>query len=154
MRIPNQIIFGLLCFFASDCSSLTGNGQSKINVSISGVPLTVEVASEPETRNRGLMYRTSLPENHGMLFVWSGSEYRNFWMKNTYIPLDIAFFDPQLYLINIETMKPDDGSGNYGEYKSTEPAMYAIEVNAGWYNKHNIKKFDQLKLPRPVSASR
>lgn len=92
------------------------------------------------------MFRTNLPPDQGMIFVWPEADYRNFWMKNTLIPLDIAYFDDQFFLINIEHMKPDDQSGDYGNYKSLEPAKYAIEVNQGWFKKNNIKKYDKLDL--------
>lgn len=130
------------------CDGLTGSGLKKIHVRINNTPLVVEVASTSKTRNKGLMYRKALPQNQGMLFVWPSSKPRNFWMKNTFIPLDIAFFDDQFFLINIESMKPDNKSGNFGDYKSAEPAKYAIEVNAGWYKKHNIKKFAILSIPK------
>ena len=143
----------LFCAFAAlSCSRLDGNGLPKIQAKIGGHPLLVEVAANEQDRNRGLMFRKSLAENEGMIFVWPDSQYRNFWMKNTLIPLDIAFFDEQMFLINIHTMKPDDGSGDYGDYRSAEPARYAIEVNAGWYKKHGIKKYARLQLERSITA--
>ncbi|MCB1173709.1 MAG: DUF192 domain-containing protein [Leptospiraceae bacterium] len=141
-------------FLLATCSQLSGNGLRQIDISIAGQSLRVEVAATAKDRNRGLMFRESLPENQGMLFVWPQAEYRNFWMKNTRIPLDIAFFDDQGFLINTHAMQPDPQTGEYADYPSAEPARYAVEVNQGWLANHSIRKFDQLILPEAISSEK
>lgn len=107
------------------------------------VPLAVEIANNDELRRKGLMFRNKLGNNRGMIFVFPDSELRSFWMKNTYIPLDIAFISASGTIINILPMKPLD---TVPRYNSTRPAMYALEVNQGWFQKNNIRVGDRVLL--------
>ena len=91
--------------------------------------LTVEVASTAETRATGLMNRFSLRQDHGMLFVFEAPQPLAFYMKNTYIPLSIAFVDAQGRILNIEDMRPLDESTHW----SRGVAQYAIEMRQGWF---------------------
>jgi uncharacterized membrane protein (UPF0127 family) len=100
------------------------------------VGLNVEVAKTSAVREKGLMFRTSLGESEGMLFVFDKEEKLNFWMKNTYIPLDIAYINKHGVINEIYYMAPLDISKIYS---SVNPAKYALEVNAGWFNKNKIK---------------
>ena len=100
------------------------------------VGLNVEVAKNPPEREKGLMFRNSLGEYDGMLFVFDEEEYLNFWMKNTFIPLDIAYISKKGIINEIYYMAPVDISKIYN---SKNRAMYALEVNAGWFEKHKIK---------------
>ena len=100
------------------------------------VGLNVEVAKTPPAREKGLMFRTSLGESEGMLFVFDKEENLNFWMKNTYIPLDIAYINKKGIINEIYYMAPVDISKIYS---SVKPAMYALEVNAGWFSKNKIR---------------
>src|SRR5690349_489907 len=83
--------------------------------------LTAEVASSPDQRSVGLMNRFSLKPDHGMLFVFERNEPLSFWMRNTYIPLSIAFIAPDGHIVNIEDMKPQTEETHW----SRGPAMYA-----------------------------
>ena len=108
--------------------------------------LVVEVADNPSRREQGLMYRKSLPEENGMLFIFDTSEMVGFWMKNTYIPLDIGFFDEDKVLFDVHSMKPLSTDVTY----SSKKAKYALEVNEGWFERHSIKlgiNFSYLKKP-------
>jgi uncharacterized membrane protein (UPF0127 family) len=107
------------------------------------VSVNVEIADTDETRNRGLMFREKLAENAGMIFIFEESKKRAFWMKNTYIPLDIAYIDSRGIINEIYTMKPLDYSIIYNSIK---PARYALEVNAGWFKKNNISAGSKLEL--------
>lgn len=89
--------------------------------------IRLEVADDPAKRSRGLMFRGSLPKDQGMLFVFPDSTERGFWMKNTYIPLDILYLDSDGRIISIKQMQPHDLSTT----SSDGPAMFAIELNAG-----------------------
>jgi uncharacterized membrane protein (UPF0127 family) len=110
-------------------------------LTIHGAKLTVEVAATPQTRETGLMNRFSLPQDHGMLFVFEGSEPRAFWMKNTYIPLSIAFVDSTGRILNIEDMRPRDESTHW----SRGPAMFAIEVRQGWFAEKGVQPGDAVE---------
>ncbi len=105
--------------------------------------LWVEVADRPDTRQIGLMFRKKLPEDEGMLFIFEESQMLDFWMKNTYLPLDIAFISSSGIIINIESMKPlDEGP----RYRSQSPARYALEVNQGWFARRGIKPGDKINF--------
>lgn len=104
-------------------------------VLINGKKIKVEIADSELEREKGLMYRESLDENSGMLFIFPDSKTRGFWMKNTLIPLDILFIDDSLKIVDIKTAIPC-----YSEpcaiYTSNLPAKYVLEVNSG-FSKHN-----------------
>jgi uncharacterized protein len=110
-------------------------GRTKITVG--DARLWVEIADDEETRTRGLMFRRELPEDEGMLFVFEYPQPLSFWMKNTHLPLDIAFISPDYKIINIETMKPLDEKPRY---LSQGMALYALEVNQGWFARHGVKR--------------
>lgn len=105
-------------------------------ITIDGVKLQVEIVQDAESRQHGLMNREQLPENQGMLFVFESTRILSFWMRNTFIPLDIAFIDDAGKIVDIQRMEPLDESKSY---ISAAPALYALEVNAGWCEKHGIK---------------
>ncbi|MDD5529384.1 MAG: DUF192 domain-containing protein [bacterium] len=104
--------------------------------------LQVEIVNTPSTMARGLMYRKKLPENKGMLFVFDGLDYHSFWMKNTYIPLSIAFITEGKKIVQIEDMAPFD---TINFHTSIIPVKYAIEVNQGWFRRHKVKVGDRVK---------
>lgn len=102
--------------------------------------LKVEVADTPEKLARGLMFRKKIEDGEGMLFVFTESSYRTFWMKNTYVDLSIAFLNQFKNIVDIQDMfVPSMIEKNIPTYQSREPAMYAIEVPKGWFKKNNIK---------------
>ncbi|MFW6090211.1 MAG: DUF192 domain-containing protein [Gemmatimonadota bacterium] len=109
---------------------------------VGGVTVTAEIADTPALRERGLMERDSLPENHGMLFVYPDEQRRSFWMRNTPLALDIAFLDRDGTIINIETMRPNDDTSHY----SDGPIMYALEMEAGWFEANGIEAGDRVRL--------
>lgn len=104
-------------------------------ITINGVPLAIEIAQTDDARERGLMFREKLPQDQGMLFVFPAAEIQSFWMRNTFIPLDIAFISNDGVIVDIQQMKPVDESVLY---TSSAPALYALEVNAGWFERHGI----------------
>jgi len=105
-------------------------------LTINGISLYVETAQTDDERQRGLMFRETLPPDEGMLFVFPVAQIQSFWMRNTFIPLDIAFIAEDGAIIDIQHMKPVDESVLY---TSTGPALYALEVNAGWFAQHRIE---------------
>jgi uncharacterized protein len=99
--------------------------------------LDVEIANSPAERAKGLMGRKSLPEGSGMLFVFSKPQRLSFWMKNTLIPLSIGFFDEEKRLFQVIDMATPE-NGKLALYVSKAPAMYALEVPQGWFDRHGI----------------
>ena len=96
--------------------------------------VVVEVVTTPDQRATGLMNRFSLQPDHGMLFVFDHPQPLAFWMKNTYIPLSIAFIAPDGHIVNIEDMKPQTEETHW----SRGPAMYALEMKKGWFAERGI----------------
>ncbi|MFA5031776.1 MAG: DUF192 domain-containing protein [bacterium] len=111
-------------------------------IKMGNADLQVEIVNTPSTMARGLMYRKKMPENKGMLFVFKEPDYHSFWMKNTYIPLSIAFVTESKKIVQIEDMAPLD---TVSFHISIIPVKYAIEVNQGWFRRHNVKVGDRVK---------
>ena len=117
-----------------------------IPLSINGQKFTAEVAATPERRATGLMHRFSLKPDHGMLFVFERAEPQAFWMKNTFIPLSIAFIAPDGRILNLDDMAPQDESSHW----SKGPALYALEMRKGWFAERGIRAGDVVRgLPEP-----
>lgn len=119
--------------------------KSYSQLSINSNVLYIKHACTMEELSTGLMFIKKLDENLGILFVTREEQTLSFWMKNTYIPLDIAYINKNLEIVDIHTMKPLDLTS----IKSQHPASYALEVNAGYFKKHNIKIGDKIKINLP-----
>ena len=104
--------------------------------------LSVEVADEPAERSRGLMYREYLPDSAGMLFIFDREAPHSFWMRNTLIPLSIAFVDAGSTITDIRWMKPLDES----HCLPSGPVRFAIEANRGWFSRRGIKPGTRVNL--------
>jgi uncharacterized membrane protein (UPF0127 family) len=117
-----------------------------ISASARGLPLELEVAVDPETRERGLMFRRDIPENGGMLFVYPSADLRGFWMRNTYVPLSIAFLDDSGRIASIDDMEPFDET----PHMSAEPTRYAVEVPYGWFTSHGVGPGDVVSFALPA----
>jgi len=108
------------------------------------VRLNVLVADSPEEQTRGLMFVNSLPEDQGMLFIFQKESMQGFWMKNTYISLDIIFINSKKEIINIAQnttpLKEDV------RYSSDSPSLYVLEVNAGFSARHDLKSGDSVNF--------
>jgi len=101
------------------------------------VSITIEVADTPEARIKGLMERWSLPELHGMLFIFDYPEIQGFWMHNTPLSLDMIFVDENRRILNIaESTMPMSKQ----TYTSRGPAKYVVEVRAGFSKRHGIEE--------------
>ncbi len=97
--------------------------------------IKAEVANDYSTRMQGLMMREKMAPNEGMLFIFPGREQQCMWMKNTLLPLSVAFIDEGGTILNIEDMKPKTENSHC----SAQPARYALEMNLGWFKGKNIK---------------
>jgi len=144
------MFLGLTRVFGAGCLALAVAGAARaatanealptIPLSINGHKIVVEVAATPERRSLGLMNRFSLQPDHGMLFVFDYPEPQAFWMKNTFIPLSIAFVAADGRIINVDEMQPHDES----THTSRGPALYAIEMRKGWFTERGIKSGDVI----------
>jgi uncharacterized membrane protein (UPF0127 family) len=104
-------------------------------IRISNSPLTVEIADTPQASQNGLMFRDSLPDDRGMLFIFDQPRKASFWMKNTKIPLSIAYIDSAGGILEIKSMNPLDETV---VPSSSNQVAYALEVNQGWFGRHGI----------------
>jgi uncharacterized membrane protein (UPF0127 family) len=109
------------------------------------VRVRVEIADDAFEIARGLMYRTTLAENRGMLFIFEGEQTLSFTMKNTLIPLSIAFIGSEGRIVDIQDMKPLDDDPP--SYVSARPAQYALEVNQGFFEERGVQVGDRAELP-------
>ncbi|MBM3344331.1 MAG: DUF192 domain-containing protein [Betaproteobacteria bacterium] len=121
----------------------------EITLTIAGHKLTAEVAANNPERRQGLMHRRMMPEHRGMLFVFTEEAHHAMWMKNTYIPLSVAFVDSKGVISNIEDMKPHTET----THGAVKPVRYALEMNQGWFAKRGIKAGARIegleKAPAP-----
>lgn len=146
MKLHNLFATGflvlLLAAFASPGPSLAQVNKELplVELTIKSAKLKAEVAADANTRTVGLMNRFSLKPDHGMLFVFAQSEPLAFWMRNTTIPLSIAYIDSKGVIVNIVDMKPRDES----TYPSAGPAMFALEMKQGWFRERGIVAGDTV----------
>ncbi len=108
--------------------------------------IKVEVARTPAQQEHGLMYRTKLEPDQGMVFIFPTERTLSFWMKNTYIDLAIAYINKKRKIIDIHEMKATSmlAQGEPRSYPSARPAMYALEMNKGWFKKNKISLGDEV----------
>lgn len=112
-------------------------------IAVAGITVTVEVAITPEERGLGLMNREELPEDGGMLFIYRYPQELRFWMRNTRIPLDIAFIDHEGIIISIQPMERTESDDHT---VSPAPALYALEMNLGWFEKNGVQVGDRVEF--------
>jgi uncharacterized membrane protein (UPF0127 family) len=101
-----------------------------------------EVVTRPEDRNLGLMFRRSMEPDSGMLFVFDTDDFQRFWMKNTLIPLSIAYITRDSLITDILEMAPLDTTT---PYLSSRAVRYALEMNSGWFQSRDIKPGDTVR---------
>ena len=106
------------------------------NLMVDGHAVSIEIAATESARAHGLMHRDSMPEDHGMLFVYPKQKPLGFWMKDTRMPLSIAFADKTGKIVKIVEMTPFSTDS----VKSLYPAKYALEMNKGWFDSKGVTK--------------
>ena len=116
------------------------------SVELKGERFTVELAETQEKQALGLMFRDSMPADHGMLFIFPAQGLRSFWMKNTRIPLDIIYFDEELKLVSIAENAQPCRTRRCPNYPSEGPAKYVLELNAGKAAELDLRPGDLLEL--------
>jgi len=113
------------------------------------IDLLVEVADTPEERARGLMFRESLPDDQGMLFVFEQEGQGSFWMKDTRVPLSIAFIEGEGDIVDILDMEPLSEE----LHTPAEPYLYAVEANQGWFEENAIGIGSAVRIARATPAT-
>jgi|LakMenEpi03Aug12_release.lakeMendotaPanAssembly.Ray.scaffolds.fasta_scaffold714089_2 uncharacterized membrane protein (UPF0127 family) len=108
---------------------------SRAVIHIDGFPLEVEIAADPDSRSRGLMHRDHLNDDEGMLFCFDQPEESAFWMRNTGLPLSIAFISSDGVVCQIEDLSPHSES----RVVSRVPCLWAIETNRGWFSSRRVR---------------
>lgn len=130
--------FASLALAATTVAALAQDGPQKlqaIKLTAGMHVLNVEVAQTPEQHQIGLMFRKTMPTNDGMLFIFDRPGQQCFWMKNTLLPLSVAFISDDGSIANIEDMKPQ----TLDSHCSTKEVRYVLEMNDGWFSKRGIK---------------
>jgi uncharacterized protein len=108
--------------------------------------ILAEVAANDPQRQQGLMYREKMAQNAGMVFVFDQPNQQCMWMKNTLIPLSVAFVDADGVIVNIEDMQPQ----TLNSHCSKGQVLYALEMNLGWFKQRHIKPGTKIQgLPKP-----
>lgn len=121
-----------------------GNAQQRTGViTVRFFQITVEIADTPVSRAQGLMGRRALPTNHGMLFVFERPERQCFWMKNTPLPLTIAFIGDDGAIVNFADMTPFSEQAHCSE----KPVRYALEMEQGWFRARGVIAGDRVSGP-------
>ena len=134
MKKPSQIYAHKFLKFLFICSiALPVYADPKV-INLKTILPKIEVADNFSSRRRGLMFRSSLQSNTGMLFIWEDYAIRCMWMKNTKIPLSIAFMSKEKEILEIYDMVPMSEASTCSNNK----AAFALEVNKGWFEEHNI----------------
>ena len=125
-------------------AAVSGQTLQKIPLYMKNLEVSVEVAKTPEEQQKGLMNRKHLGRDEGMLFIFDSEAYHGFWMKNTLIPLSIAFIDRNGKIVAITDMKPL----TLDSHDPPQPILYALEMNRGWFSSHDIKVGDAVRFSR------
>jgi uncharacterized membrane protein (UPF0127 family) len=137
-----------LLFFVSAVEGLTSAAHAqnrlKIPLYIKSREIWVEVAKTPEEIVHGLMGRRYLGTDEGMLFVFEKEDYHSFWMKDTRIPLSIAFIDKEGRIVSIKDMKPL----TLETHTPPQPILYALEMKKGWFSSNRIKVGDIVRFSK------
>ena len=139
MRLPTAVLVAALAFQAPGA----GRADPLLTypLRVKGHAVRVEVANTDDSRNTGLMFRASLPDNQGMLFVYEAEGRHAMWMKNTLIPLSVAFIDHAGHIVNIEDMQPRTEDA----HSAKASAAFSLEMNQGWFKKRGIKEGDRVQ---------
>lgn len=138
------MLFSFSALSACSRGGTDPSGLPTAELRVGGEVITVEVAATPESRRQGLMNRESLGRNRGMLFVFPDSDYRSFWMKDTSIPLSLAYIREDGIITGVHELVPFE----LESVDSTAPVTYALEVNRGTFDRLGVGAGDRVLLPR------
>jgi len=135
----------VLAIALSACATTGPGGLPLTKVTLGEHTVKAEVAITPDEQARGLMYRREMGKDAGMLFVYDKARVLRFWMKNTFLPLDIAFVDGKGVIVHIAQMQPL----NESTHSSVKPAIYALEVHQGWMAAHGVEVGHTISFSLP-----
>lgn len=124
------------------------NAADAPTVELKGRRFTIEVADDMQEQTRGLMFRREMADDHGMLFVYPNAQPQSFWMKNTYLALDIMYFDGDARFVSASYGTPPCTRDPCPSYASKAPARYVLELKAGVGKALDLEPGDPLTLPR------
>ncbi|MDA8411199.1 MAG: DUF192 domain-containing protein [Treponema sp.] len=161
MRIIVRIIVTSVAMAAMTFSACAGSGKDANGIPTSPNPtlptatfaigkatIVAELARTADQRERGLMFRKSLADGRGMLFVFDSDQVLTFWMKNTYVPLSIAWIGSDGYIKGLSDMD----ALSLAPVGSDRSVRYALEVPRGWFDRAGVQVGDKVALPAGLSA--
>ena len=138
-----------LATLALSGGALAQGAMPMLELSAGFYRIEAEVAANDQNRQLGLMNRQTMPQQHGMLFVFNHENTHCMWMRNTLLPLSVAFMDAEGAIINIEDMQPQTEDNHCAR----RPARYALEMNIGWFAQRGIRPGTKIRgidrAPRP-----
>lgn len=138
-----------LAALALSGGALAQGAMPMLELSAGFYRIEAEVAANDQNRQLGLMNRQTMPQQHGMLFVFTHENTHCMWMRNTLLPLSVAFMDAEGAIINIEDMQPQTEDNHCAR----RPARFALEMNLGWFAQRGIKPGTKIRgidrAPRP-----
>lgn len=146
-RAASLVALLFLSSFNVACAAAPTEAVNKVtfkqaNIQVAGRNLQVEFADSAALRARGLMFRKSLCDDCGMLFKFTPSRQVAMWMKNTYVPLDVAYFRKDGTITDIKPLQPQDLTS----VRSSGAISYALEMNQGWFAKHKVSVGDKIQI--------
>lgn len=144
MSLDRRIKRSAFVFFLFSISIAYSQNLLKIPLYINSKEILVEVAKTPEETAHGLMGRRDLGKDEGMLFIFETEDYHGFWMKDTLLPLSIAFIDKDGQIVKITDMKPR----TLESHTPPRPILYALEMKQGWFSNNGIKVGDVLRFSK------
>ncbi len=139
-----KIILGLCCYLLL-MGSVNAQCPAQLELNVGIHRIDAEVACLESERQQGLMFRTQLPPQRGMLFVFSQAQPWGFWMKNTSLPLTIAFLDADGVIVDLADLQPF----SMQERRAKKPALFALEMNQGWFSQRHVRIGERIYgIPR------
>jgi uncharacterized membrane protein (UPF0127 family) len=152
-RAMKLLRLALMLLAIAGCATATPRA-AELAVNLHGHRFLAELATDDASREHGLMMRTQLPADHGMLFVFADSQPRWFWMKNTLLPLDILYFDADRKLVSMQLDVPPCKADPCPSYPSGAPAHYVLELPAGTARRTGAETGDVLTVEGDVGIVR
>ncbi len=142
MKSVLLMLFGSVLYVSGTFKTALAVEFGSINLVVGDIAITVEYADTFSRRAQGLMYRDTLCQQCGMFFKFDQEKYAAMWMKNTSIPLDVAYIDKQGRITDILALKPHDLTAR----GASRPVRYALEMNQGWFAKHGVAVGDTVQI--------
>ncbi|SRR5664279_5871823 len=145
-RLRTWLAVAAFCFATGAAAQTGPQSLPKIRLNVGILNINAELAQSAEEREIGLMFRTAMAGNDGMIFVFEHPGQQCFWMKNTLIALDVAFIADDGAIVNIDRMAAQTLDGHC----SDKPVRYVLEMNDGWFGKRGIRAGQKIKGLPPI----